>query len=322
MMKKRRRALKNIPKAVKEYQKKSNRGVVFIDKRTNLATLRLLRSFQKSVYKDFQRQKNSILKTLKEKKIYARLETYSRRVHPELWEEKEKALFEKKKISKKDMEVINRWIEGIYDEDIDPEKMERILQAWYPKAANIAGTQALRQLGIKLAFNLKNADMIESFKERGTKIAGNISNKTLNDFRNVLYTAYMEEGMSPYEVAKRIEGMFENTYKGRAMMIARTETLVSQSTTQHKTYKENKVEMKQWQAIIDDRTRESHAYADGQLVPIDEPFDVMGIAMMHPGDGDAPADEVIGCRCVELPVVTTKPASGEEWTGEDYEEEE
>ena len=57
--------------------------------------------------------------------------------------------------------------------------------------------------------------------------------------------------------------------------------------------------VKVWEASIDGRERETHAEADGDEVPIDQPFTVGGYQMMHPGDSSmgAPAEEVINCRC-------------------------
>jgi uncharacterized protein with gpF-like domain len=89
----------------------------------------------------------------------------------------------------------------------------------------------------------------------------------------------------------------------RARTIARTETAVATSTAQQ-------VEMegtaealgltiyKVWTATEDDRTRESHAAADGQKVKLDDDFVVGGAKLLHPSDPDGPAAEVINCRCV------------------------
>lgn len=54
---------------------------------------------------------------------------------------------------------------------------------------------------------------------------------------------------------------------------------------------------KQWVATVDTRTRETHAEADGQVVPLDEPFDIGGYPLDFPGDPAGPAEEVVNCRC-------------------------
>lgn len=59
---------------------------------------------------------------------------------------------------------------------------------------------------------------------------------------------------------------------------------------------------KMWVARHDSRVRESHADADGQVVPVNQPFLVGGYTMMHPGDRSAPPGETINCRCITVGV--------------------
>jgi HK97 family phage portal protein len=91
----------------------------------------------------------------------------------------------------------------------------------------------------------------------------------------------------------------------RAEMIARTETTRIQAAGSQALFKEWNVKKKEWLATNDDRTRDSHASADGQIRDIDEPFDVGSSHMMHPGDMSmgAPASEIVFCRCTHLPVL-------------------
>lgn len=55
-----------------------------------------------------------------------------------------------------------------------------------------------------------------------------------------------------------------------------------------------------WLATNDTRTRASHRRADGQTVPVGQPFRVGGYSLAFPGDPTAPAEEVIQCRCSTL----------------------
>ena len=54
---------------------------------------------------------------------------------------------------------------------------------------------------------------------------------------------------------------------------------------------------KEWIASFDDRTRDTHSEADGQIVMANNTFLVGGQQMMFPGDPAGGASEVINCRC-------------------------
>ena len=57
---------------------------------------------------------------------------------------------------------------------------------------------------------------------------------------------------------------------------------------------------KTWISRRDTKVRKTHAQhtgADGQTVPVSEPFIVAGVPMRHPGDTTAPMSLWINCRC-------------------------
>jgi uncharacterized protein with gpF-like domain len=84
------------------------------------------------------------------------------------------------------------------------------------------------------------------------------------------------------------------------MLIARTESHAAMNEAAQ-TYAANLprsvVSRKEWLAHKDERTRLHHRVADGQQVPIDQPYTVGASLMMFPGDPTAPPGEVCNCRC-------------------------
>jgi uncharacterized protein with gpF-like domain len=54
---------------------------------------------------------------------------------------------------------------------------------------------------------------------------------------------------------------------------------------------------KEWIAAEDERTRPDHNEANGQIVDMDQAFDVGGEALMYPGDPAGSAGNIINCRC-------------------------
>jgi hypothetical protein len=54
---------------------------------------------------------------------------------------------------------------------------------------------------------------------------------------------------------------------------------------------------KRWVTRHDAKVRETHFAAEGQTVPLEEPFTVGGYPLMYPGERGAPPALVINCRC-------------------------
>ena len=90
----------------------------------------------------------------------------------------------------------------------------------------------------------------------------------------------------------------------RARTIARTEIISASNAGSFQGAKvappSIRPRTKEWLATGDDRTRESHLEADGQVVDLDDTFTVGGAQMRYPGDEHAPAEEIVNCRCTIL----------------------
>ena len=68
---------------------------------------------------------------------------------------------------------------------------------------------------------------------------------------------------------------------------------------------------KRWVAVMDERTRVSHASINGEVVPVDQPF---SNGLMYPGDPSGPPEEVYNCRCT---MEWVAPEAVREWQPED-----
>lgn len=91
----------------------------------------------------------------------------------------------------------------------------------------------------------------------------------------------------------------------RTEMIARTVSMQAYNAGSTALYEDSGVEEQEWVATNDDRTRETHAAANGQVVRVGEPFDVGGSQMLYPGDDSLGADvaEIVNCRCTTVPII-------------------
>lgn len=111
---------------------------------------------------------------------------------------------------------------------------------------------------------------------------------------------------APGEAVSKISGLVEGG-RGRATTILRTELGRAYSVaTQERQAQAAEVLpglRKQWRRSGKIHSREAHDLADGQTVPVDEPFTVNGAKLMFPRDPSGPAAETINCGCTSLPVM-------------------
>ena len=106
---------------------------------------------------------------------------------------------------------------------------------------------------------------------------------------------------SEYKVIARNIAADSNVGFNRAMRIARTEghgvQVQAAVDVQHKAKAAGADIVKQWDAALDGRTRDSHRMVDGEIRELDEKF---SNNMMYPSDPAGGAAEVVNCRCALL----------------------
>jgi len=164
----------------------------------------------------------------------------------------------------------------------------------------IADAQALIGQPIK---QLKQADFsaLRWLKGRIPWAGSAISEETAKLLAEGLAAGYTA-GESIPELSKRVRSLFDDMKKYRATRIARTEIIATSNQAALSTYQDYGVTRKEWLSAYDERTRDTHVAANGQVVAVTDNFSVGG------GSGPAPgqiglAAEDINCRCTILPVV-------------------
>jgi len=110
-------------------------------------------------------------------------------------------------------------------------------------------------------------------------------------------------------LSRRVERVLSTTgtprWANRATVIARTEVMGALNAGRFDAFgavvSETGVPMEsRWMAHIDNRTRRTHRAADGQRVPVGQPFVVGGASLRFPGDPMGPGRETIHCRCTMM----------------------
>jgi hypothetical protein len=125
----------------------------------------------------------------------------------------------------------------------------------------------------------------------------------------------LAEGRPQSQIDRMAQQYSNKLLRQRGEAIARTETLKALNAGRQEALNQlienpnNDVQsqdvVRAWDSTGDARTRETHAAADGQVVPQGGAFTVGGYSMMYPGDTSlgAPAGETINCRCYMAPEI-------------------
>lgn len=124
-----------------------------------------------------------------------------------------------------------------------------------------------------------------------------VTETTRRQVINAVRGGYSEGSTLP-EIAATVREIIPAIARVRADAIARTETHGAANFGSNEAARETGLPLRrEWLAAQDERTRPDHAEANGQIVGMDDAFDVGGFPLMYPGDPSGPPDQTINCRC-------------------------
>jgi len=185
---------------------------------------------------------------------------------------------------------------------IEVKPWQDFLIATYLNVAYDFGRAAER--GLK-GINTKQDDpwmerVLQYVKKNSLRKAKMITETTIYDLQEIISQG-LEEGLPIEEIAAGIGEYYKGIEDWRSLLIARTETHNAANLGTNSFAEEAGMETHTWMAAMDELTREWHAEANGQTVPINEPFEVAGEQLMFPGDDSLGATgmNLCNCRCVE-----------------------
>jgi SPP1 gp7 family putative phage head morphogenesis protein len=166
----------------------------------------------------------------------------------------------------------------------------RVLQAAQGKAATDLEVKDFADTMAAIAIDYIAGEL---FRRRATSV----TETTREQIVSAVDQGYAE-GLGQRAVAGYIRERVPAFTAFRANLIARTETHGAANFGAFGAAKETGLVLnKEWISAEDDRTRPDHAAANGQIVGMDDSFDIGGEALMYPGDPGGSADQVINCRC-------------------------
>lgn len=181
---------------------------------------------------------------------------------------------------------------------------ETVYVAGTENGAQAGRAVAARQFGLDVAFDIvpeRTLTELTAWAEEATEA----SMETMtDDVAHWLRSAH-EQGLSIDDIAAGLnEDVFDDRLKDwQAERTARTATISSSNAGAHSAYEDaSGVVGEEWLATNDDRTRDTHLAAGGQIAPVDGTFLVGGATARYPGDPQLPLKELVNCRCAVVPV--------------------
>lgn len=152
----------------------------------------------------------------------------------------------------------------------------------------------LEETGIEA---IMNEDLLKWARESAAQQVTHVNQTTKDQIKRIISDG-MENGLSNAEIAQNIFDQSEINSIGRAKRIASTEVHNSIIKGNHQAMVDAGVKKKKWVTAKDEVVRPWHSNMNGEIRKINERF---SNGLMHPGDPDGPAKEIVECRCIEVP---------------------
>jgi SPP1 gp7 family putative phage head morphogenesis protein len=183
-------------------------------------------------------------------------------------------------------------------------KWEKVLRPFIAKLVVGAGNKSLEELGITNRFDAGATEVNKYLDGLGLSFIKEVNETTRKQVIKSV-TEGLQENESPVQISKRINEIYEALRGYRSERIARTSVIQSNNFGTEEGYAQSGiVEGKEWLAALDERTRHTHAEADGQIKELGESFLVGGENLEYPGDPSGSAGNIVNCRCTIIPVLT------------------
>ena len=165
-------------------------------------------------------------------------------------------------------------------------------------ALDTAGTEFMKEVGKDDPWKYPPQQALEFLAGRENKMKG-VADSIFERIKEQISEG-ITSGDSTEGMARRIRGEFNDISAGRARVVASTETSACYGSARDKAMLDAGVRWKQWLTSGLDNVRAEHEAANGQTVPVDEPFRVGGESLEYPGDPDGEPGNVINCHCVAI----------------------
>lgn len=187
----------------------------------------------------------------------------------------------------------------LHDSPEVEEEVQQLTMRWSSDGVLYAGMETLATLNLDMDFNMQDRKLLRWLSDRSRRSAELIQGVSDEGVLMTLWDVVYEGNFTIKKASERLREIYEFS-ESRAETIARTEIITAGRSGQYFGDIQSGIVIgKQWRSALQERTRDAHRSADGQIVKVDEPFIVGGERLLFPGDTSlgASASNVIQCRC-------------------------
>lgn len=196
---------------------------------------------------------------------------------------------------------IGRWINKIlFDQKKNNDLIVQMSGDMYRDNIETGSRAVASLLGLDPSDILATPFVIDFIQDRSFLMLS--VNKTTTDKLQATLAEGVAIGEDLGQIRERITSVYDEAQDFRAESIARTEVGAAQNFGRTSEMENQGVKKKVWIAIFSN-TRDEHAEADGQIVDVNEAFDVGGESLEYPGDPAGSAENTINCQCSVSPTL-------------------
>lgn len=209
----------------------------------------------------------------------------------------------RERLRKAQKDTANDVAKNPFDRDAWNKEFARRAKPVIRELIDVAGTNAIADLGIGLRFDVDRPQIANFIRVRAQRFAQEVNDTTWNALRDSLAEGF-DSGEGISALMERVDAVMGDRIRSSAETIARTETQGATSGGTIEAWRDTGVvKNKVWiSALIPGRSREAHMDAHNQTVALDEQFDIGGVMTDGPGlSGVAEVD--INCLCAMIAVV-------------------
>jgi SPP1 gp7 family putative phage head morphogenesis protein len=195
---------------------------------------------------------------------------------------------------------INAAVRSVLAEDRD--ELRVVLQEGATNGAEAGRRMASRRFGLNINFETVPESTLDELTNFIDDVNDNVLDTIGDGVESTLKDAF-EDGLDRDAVAELMREQLDNEL-GDAAAQRHARTLVQGASERgtHSAIRDSSAVGERWVATNDNRTRDTHDAAHGQIVAVETDFRVGGSRLAHPGDPGGAIEEIANCRCTTVPV--------------------